>query len=282
MAQSLGIGHITHQLAIGKAIDADINHHRTGGNPIPPHHFCPASRRHQDFRPAAFRRQIPRAGMRNRHRAISPQKQLRHGPPDNLRTPQHQGPRTTQRNAGFRQQMHHPARRTRNQARLARRQPPGIQRVKAIHILARVHRGNRGFCPDMGGQGKLHQNPIHGRVSIQPRDFREQISFGGRLRQMNGGAIEAGLGRRAVLVAHINATRGVFTHAHHAQAGLEGKGGYARGKASPQPGAKRLAIKNPCGHAKYSILGMGSAVAPGMPSVFSCAVAPSSTKAIAK
>ncbi|MBJ7252472.1 MAG: hypothetical protein JHC89_13995, partial [Acetobacteraceae bacterium] len=31
--------------------------------------------------------------MGNRHGAICPQKQLRHGPPDNLRTPQHQGPR---------------------------------------------------------------------------------------------------------------------------------------------------------------------------------------------
>ena len=178
--------------------------------------------------------------------------------------------------------MHHAARRTRHHAGLPRRQPPGIQRMEAIHILARVHRGNRGLCPDMGGQGKLHQNPIHSRVGIQPRDFREQISFGGRLGQMNGGAIKAGFCRRAVLVADINATCRVLTHAHDAQAGLEGKRGDARGKASPQPGAKRLAIKNARGHAKASILGMRSAVAPGMPSVFSCAVAPSSAKATAE
>ena len=134
----------------------------------------------------------------------------------------------------------------------------------------------------MGGQRKLHQNPIHSRVSIQPRDFREQISFGGRLGQMNGCAVKAGFCCRAVLVAHINTTCGVLTHAHHAQARLEGKASDTRGKASPQPGAKRLAIKNARGHAKASILGMRSAVAPGMPSVFSRAVAPSSAKATAQ
>jgi hypothetical protein len=49
-----------------------------------------------------------------------------------------------------------------------------IQRMKAVHVLVRVDRLDRRLRGDPRRQGKLHQDAVHRRIGVQPRDPGDQ------------------------------------------------------------------------------------------------------------
>ena len=57
-------------------------------------------------------------------------------------------------------------------------QPADIDRVEAVHVLGRVDRLDHRAGADLLGQRQLHQDAVHRRVGIEPRDHRQQFGLG--------------------------------------------------------------------------------------------------------
>src|SRR5258708_14851840 len=71
----------------GGAVDADIDDDGTGTDPIAANHLRPADRHDQPVGAAAQAPQIARARMRDRHRAVRPEPELRQRATEQLRAP---------------------------------------------------------------------------------------------------------------------------------------------------------------------------------------------------
>ncbi len=232
------------------AVDADIDHHRAGGDPLPAHHLGTADRGDQHLGAPAFLGQVAGARMGDGDGAIGAEQQLRHRPADDLRAPQHHRARATQRHAEFRQDVHHPTRRAGHQARLARRRGgPALSGWKPSTSLAGSTAAIAGLGPDMRRQGQLHAGcrPPPGRRSARrcapaarPRWSRRA---GARWRCRSRPPA-----RRGPCCAHRRPRRGPRPRAPRAGRGGRAGRRCAARQAGAQPRGDRLAVEDSRAH----------------------------------
>ena len=91
--------------------------------------------------------------------------------------------------------------------------------MKTVHILGWVDAVQHLLAVDMAGQGKLHQNPVHGLVSVEFFHQRQQIGLGRVGVELVLEGLKAHLHRLLGLVAHIYLARRILAHQHHRQPG---------------------------------------------------------------
>ena len=176
-----------------------------------------------DVCPAAFGGEIAGARMRDSDRGIGRHQQRGHRPAHDGRSSQHQGAGAFQRDAGFRQQLHHPKRRAGHQARMADRQAADIQRVEAVHVLA-GSTASTTVCVSMcGGSGSCTRIPSIAGSAFSRATAREQRFLGRVGRQPDRVRRDAGGVCRAVLAADIDRAGRVLADQHDGEARANGK-----------------------------------------------------------
>ena len=127
---------------------------------MPSHEIRPADRRDQDVGAPAVRRQIVRARMRDRSPCSLVYQQLRHRLADDVRAADHHGARpASSPERGRAGSGSRAACRARGRSPSGR-QPPDIDRVKAVDVLRRIDRLRARPCASMcAGNGSCTRMP---------------------------------------------------------------------------------------------------------------------------
>ena len=80
---------------------------------------------------------------------------------------------------------------------------PILSGMKAIYVLFQADGAEDRLFVDMGGQRKLHQNAMHGRIGVQVPHNGQQFLLADVLRQVVGKGCDANLGAGLLLHAHV-------------------------------------------------------------------------------
>lgn len=91
----------------------------------------------------------------------------------------------------------------------ARNHPPRIDRMKPVHVLARIDRLDHLLLRDVLRQRKLHDEAVDVRIGVQPGDLGKQSLFGRLLGQAKHGRAEAHLAAAFLLMSDIRLARAV-------------------------------------------------------------------------
>ena len=94
----------------------------------------------------------------------------------------------------------------------------GVGHVKAVHVLVRRDGLDHAARVDVGRQGKLYQDAVHGRILVQFIQPGQQGSLGGLLGQVLADRMEACRLTGPNLVAHIDLGSRRITDQDHGQA----------------------------------------------------------------
>ena len=130
----------------------------------------------------------------------------------------------TQRHARAFQKAHHAQRGAGHQLRRPGHQCTGIGHVKAVDVLVGRDGLDHAARADVGRQGKLHQDAVHGRILVQFIQPGQQGGLGGLLGQVLADRMEACGLAGADLVAYIDLGSRRITHQDHGQAGALPRG----------------------------------------------------------
>ena len=116
-------------------------------------------------------------------------------------------------------QGHHASRSARAQAKPAQRQPPHVDRLETVHVLAGVDAIDQRILVDVTGQRRLHQDAVHVRVGIETVDQGEQVGLGGVGGKVMIERAKTDLVAGLALVAHVHRRGGIAADQHHGQPG---------------------------------------------------------------
>ena len=119
--------------------------------------------RKQNIGAAAHGRQIARAGMRDRHRRVLRQEELRQRLADDVGAADHDRLEPVERGPHGLGEQHAAERRARRKRRQPGGQAAGIHGMEAVDILGRVDRGDHLVRIDLRRQRQLHQDAVHAR-----------------------------------------------------------------------------------------------------------------------
>ena len=137
-------------------------------------------------------------------------------------------------------------------ARQPRRQPPGVDHMKPVHILRR-DRPNRSRRPRQcaAGSGKLDEYAVDRIVGVQPRCTSASKSTCARRRRQarDAKSDDPRLARLPPFVTHIDFARRVLPHQHggkprRLRPWAARKAAVSIGHARAQPGRERLAVED--------------------------------------
>ena len=247
--------HVADQLALAarrfrlKAIDSHVDYRGARFDPIGGDHARATDGGDQDVGLAADRGQITGARMRDGHRAVRAQEQLRHRLADDVGAAEYDSAQAGEIAQAILQQHQAAQRRAGHQRVLARRQPTRVDDMKPVDVLGRVdgvdHRGG----VDLRRQRQLDQDAMNGWVAIQPFDQGQQIVLTGFDVQPVFETAHPDLQGLAGLVAHIDFAGRIVADQDHGQAGLqtlERQLCHLVGDFGPKPGRKGLAVDDLC------------------------------------
>ena len=187
--------------------------------------------------------------MRDGHRAVRAQEQLRHRLADDVGAAEYDSAQAGEIAQAILQQHQAAQRRTGHQRVLAGRQPTRVDDMKPVDVLGRVdgvdHRGG----VDLLRQRQLDQDAMNGWVAIQPFDQGQQIVLTGFGVQPVFETAHPHVQGLAGLVAHIDFAGRIVPDQDHGQAGLqtlERQLCHLVGDFGPKPGRKGLAVDDLC------------------------------------
>ena len=118
--------------------------------------------------------------------------------------------------------------------------------MEAVHILFRGDGGDHRRLLQGLGQGQLHQNTVHRRVTIQFFNEVQQFPLGGLRREPVGKAADAALPAVRFLTPDIDLRGGVLPHQHHRQTRLAGQLGRFLRYLGLYLGRKGLSVNSRC------------------------------------
>ena len=151
-------------------------------------------------------------------------------------------------------QPHAAERRARRQRRQARRQAPGIDRMKAVDVLGRIDGGDHLLRVDLRRQRELHQDAVHGRIGVEPADQREQLGLGRGRRQPMIERPHAAADGHLHLAADIDLARRIVADQHDREPGRDAAVAdqpvHRVGDLAAQVRRDRLAVDDVCRHVR--------------------------------
>ncbi len=183
--------------------------------------------------------------------------------PDDVRAPDDHGIRPRQRHTRRLQKSDAACGRTRLQRRASAQQPPGVDRMKAVHVLFRCHRSRNPIRVHAAGQRKLHQNAADRGIRVQPCDFRKHRILRCRFGQAHRDRADSHPAARLLLVRHVNLAGRVLAHQHDRQRRNHAIGlsecAYARLHLGAHLACNFLSVNNPRSHSFSPVSPIASA-----------------------
>ena len=158
--------------------------------------------------------------MRDGHRRIGVEQQLRHRLADDVRPADHHRLEPRQITQAVGQQHHATQRRAGDEAALADRKAAGIGDVEPVDVLVGTDRGDHRLFVEMVGKRQLDKDAVHRRIGVQSLDQREQFGLARIGGQAMFETFHVRRDSRLVLAAHIDLARGILAHQHHREPGL--------------------------------------------------------------
>ncbi len=197
--------------------------------------------------------------MRNRHGGIFVEQQLQQRTPDQIGAADHDRVHALERGMHAPGQDDAAERRARRQRRKSAGKPAGIVRMQPVDILGGIDGVDDGFGMKRFRQRQLHQNAVHQRIAVEPRDQRQQIGLRDVGRQHMLERRHAGFLRLLVLAADIDLACGIVADQYHRktrrQPALALHARNLSGDAGAKLGGNALSIDDPGRHfVTYSLI----------------------------
>ena len=177
-----------------------------------------ADGRHDDV---CVRRQPPevdRLRVRDRDGRIRLQQQVRHRLPDDVRAPDHDGPRPGDLDAVLVEQPHHAERGGGDERRPAQVEQAGVGGMESVDVLRRVERLDRHRLVEVLRQRRLDEDAVDRVVVVQLLDHRDQLLLRDVRRKPPVVGADPDLLRRLVLAADVDVRRGIVADEHGCEA----------------------------------------------------------------
>ncbi len=212
-----GVADDARAVAVDDAVDADIDDHGAGLDPIAAHQAGTAGRDDDDVGGTDDFGQAAREDVRHLDRAFAFEQKQGDRLADDVRLADDHRFQAAKIVDDRLQQAHAAERRARHETARARRQPPDIDRVKAVDILQRIDRIEHGAGVDGTGQGQLHQYAVDGGIVVQLLDQVQQVVLGDFRRQTVFQRAHAGLARLGQLAIDVDFAGRVVADQDHGQ-----------------------------------------------------------------
>ncbi len=209
---------------IGHAIDAHIDHHRAFFDHVRFDKFRLANRRDQNIRTTADFREIPRAGMRDRHRRIAAaafiHQEKCHRLSHDHRASEDYDICTGSLDAALYEQTLAAERRARDKCvRIAHGDFRDIDGMKSVHVLSRIDRIDHCTLVDVLRRRRLHEDAVDRRVRVQRPDDGEQFVLRRRRRHVAFYRMHPEVQRRLFLALHVSMRSRIIAHHDHCETG---------------------------------------------------------------
>src|SRR5574340_501064 len=202
--------HVAAQLAVGHAVDADVDHRRAGLDHVAGDHLRPAGGDDQDVGVARVFGEVDGLGGADGDGGIVLQQHQRHRLADDVAAPDHHGMLALDRHAAFFQQLHRAVRRAGGEAHIAGGQRADVHRVEAVHVLVRADRFEHLAAVDVFWHRQLHEDAVDLGVGVQFGDLRQQRGFRRVGRHDDVFGMQAQLRAGLHLVGDVHLGGGVF------------------------------------------------------------------------
>lgn len=88
---------------------------------------------------------------------------------------------------------------------------PDVQRMKSVYVFSWIDRKHDSLGIDMGGQGKLNEEGVDGRISIESLDLSNEISFCDRRGKLEQSGSDSGRSACFFFGANVALGGGIFT-----------------------------------------------------------------------
>ncbi len=216
---------VADELALGGAVDADVDDQRPRLDPVAADEAGLADAGNDDVGLANEAGQVARRRMADGDGTACHQQLERHRAADDVRLADDHRVLADEVLAGVAQQRHAAVRRAGAQRRAFQHQAPDVVGVEAVDVLHRQDRLGHRFLVDVPGQRQLDQDAVDGGVGIEPRDQVEQLDLRRRRRQVVGERAHAHRLGRPPLVADVDLRRRVLAHQHDGEPGSRATGG---------------------------------------------------------
>src|SRR6266481_5940017 len=200
---------VADELAVGGAIDADVDHHRTVANPVAAHELRASNRGDDDVRAAHDGGEIAGARVANRHGRVLLEQHERDRLADEVAAADDDGIGTAQLETGLGDEAHDAERGARPQPAAPREQTPLARDREPVDVLCRRDRSNDRVLVERVGERQLHQDTVHVEARVQLFDERHEL----RRRRIGGQPVPEGAhperGAAFLLRADVDARRRV-------------------------------------------------------------------------
>ena len=163
-----------------------------------------ADRRDQNFGLAADRRQIGRAAVADRDRAVLMQQQHGHRLTHDVRAADNDAPLTLGVDPVLGQQLHDAGWRAGQEIEIADHNLADIDRMKRVHVLLIGDRVDDRLLADVCGHGHLAQDAVDARIVVQLVDQTQQLLLRGLSREGVFLAVKSAFDAGLFLVADVD------------------------------------------------------------------------------
>jgi hypothetical protein len=153
--------------------------------------------------------EVRRAAVADRDRGVAREQEHRHRLSDDVAAPDDDRPLALRVDAVVVEHHHHPERRAGAHDALAEQEIADVPGMEAVDIEARVDRVEDLALVDVVRQRQLDEDAVDARVRVQLRHEAEELLLGRLRRQVLPQREDADLLAGLLLVAHVDAARGV-------------------------------------------------------------------------
>ena len=215
--------------ALGRAVDADVDHHRAFLDVIGADETGTADGDHQDVGLPADRGEIARARVADGDGRVLVQEQCGHGLADERAAAHDHRVASGQRHRVLAQQPQDAGRRRGHEAGLGQPEPADVSRVEPVDVFARIDPLDEVALRQARRQRQLDQDSVHSVVNVEGIDVLRDLVRRSGGRQPNGHAENAHFGAGPGLRRHVDARGGVVSHQEGGQSGRANEAAHSQG-----------------------------------------------------
>src|SRR5919198_126001 len=173
---------LAHQRLVRHAVHPDVDDGRARPHVLAAYEARAPDRRDEYVGLPRHRRQVARARVADGHGRVALEEQLRHGPADDVASPDDDGPRAGDFDPLAHEQLDYAGGRARQKGGAPEHHPADVDRREPVHVLRRVNRLDDRRLVHARGQGQLYEYAVNVLARVAGGDQFEQL-FGRRLRR---------------------------------------------------------------------------------------------------